>query len=122
MKRLNGHVNWRLRPEWKNSTRKKKMTPFEQQLLQHLENQAAQLTALAQSQSQTTQALLTISGQQEAILAELSKEPSDESLKDTMAGLLKPLEANLSGLIESFNKLLTVSSALSAQLPPPPTR
>jgi len=66
--------------------------------------------------------LLTISGQQAAILAELSKEPSGESLKDTMAGLLKPLETNLSALAGSFNKLLTVSQTLSAQLPPPPSK
>jgi len=98
------------------------MTEFEQQLLQHLQNQAEQLVALSLSQSQTTQALLTISKQQAAILAELSKEPDGESMKDAMAGLLKPLEGNLTALVASFNKLLTVSESLSAQLPPPPTR
>jgi hypothetical protein len=39
-----------------------------------------------------------------------------------MAGLLKPFEANLSALVGSFNKLLTVSEVLSEQLPPPPSR
>lgn len=98
------------------------MTEFEQQLLEHLQNHGELLAALSLSQSQTTGALLTISKQQAAILAELSKAPEGESMKDAMAGLLKPLEGNLSVLVESFNKLLTVSEALSAQLPPPPTR
>jgi ATP-dependent exoDNAse (exonuclease V) alpha subunit len=112
----------RRRPRQHQKSRRKKMTEFEGQLLQHLQKQADQLTALSLSQSRTTAALLEMSKQQAAILAELSKEPSGESLKDTMAGLLKPLEANLSALVGSFNKLLTVSEALSAQLPSPPTR
>ena len=89
---------------------------------QQQENQARQLTALALSHIQTTQALMKISQQQAAILAELSKEPNGESLKDTMTELLNPLDANLKGLVESFNNLLTISATLSAQLPAPPTR
>ena len=74
------------------------MTEFEQQLLQHLQKQADQLTALSLSQSQTTAALLKISEQQAAIFRELSKAPEGESMKNAMAGLLKPLEGNLSAL------------------------
>ena len=89
---------------------------------QQQENQARQLTALSLSHSQTTQALIKISEQQAAILAELSKEPNGESLKDTMAELLTPLDANLKELVASFNKLASISTTLSAQLPVPPAR
>ena len=95
------------------------MTEFEQQLLEHLQNHGELLAALSLSQSQTTQALAKISGQQAAILAELSKAPEGESMKDAMAGLLKPLEGNLSALEGSFGKLLDVSEKLSERLPSP---
>lgn len=105
------------------------MTEFEQQLLSALEKmsdtqaaQAGRLTELVLSHSRTTAALLKISGQQAAILAELSKEPSGESLEATLKAALQPLQSNLNALVGSFNKLLTVSEALSAQLPQPPTR
>ena len=105
------------------------MTEFETRLLASLTAMSEQqadtaegLARLTASYSQTTQALATISAQQAAILAVLSKEPSGESLKDTMAALLAPLDANLKGLVASFNTLASISSTLSAQLPPPPTR
>ena len=62
------------------------MTEFEQQLLQHLQKQADQLTALSLSQSQTTAALLKISEQQAAIFRELSKAPEGESMKTLWPG------------------------------------
>jgi DNA-binding ferritin-like protein len=115
------------------------MTEFEQKLLQHLERQAEQLTALSLSQSQTTQQLAALSTHQQAtseqqklisnellglqtrmgeILQELQKEPSGESLEKTLTAALQPLNNNLEQLIESFNKLSNFSQQLSEQLPP----
>ena len=94
------------------------MTEFEQQLLQHLQKQADQLTALSLSQSQTTAALLKISEQQAAIFRELSKAPEGESMKNAMAGLLKPLEGNLSAL-EGRSASCWTCPKLSERLPSP---
>lgn len=117
------------------------MTEFEQQLLQHLQNQAEQLTALALSQSQTTQQLTQLSVHQRAtsaqqnlisnellkiqsgmgeVLKALSKEPSGESLETTLKAALQPLQSNLETLITSFNSLSNTSHALLTQLPPQP--
>ena len=117
------------------------MTEFENQLLQHLQKQADQLTALALSQSQTTQQLTQLSVHQRAtsaqqnlisnellkiqsgmgeVLKALSKEPSGESLESTLKAALQPLETSLDKLITSFNSLSNISRELSKQLPPPP--
>lgn len=119
------------------------MTEFEQQLLQHLQKQADQLTALALSQSQTTKqlseqatAIGALSNHQEVTSSQLlrlqtslkeihealSKEPSGESLEATLRAALQPLENSLEVLIESFNKLGSFSAQLLKQLPPLPAK
>jgi hypothetical protein len=82
------------------------MQQHEQAQLQ--ENQARQLTALALSQSQTTQALAKVSEQQMQILAALSKSPEGASITATLEQLLKPLVGALNDL--------------SRRLPPSPAR
>ena len=115
------------------------MTEFENQLLQHLQKQAEQLTALSLSQSQNTQALAEMSKQQKGlcsqqetltglqtslqqtmgqVLEALQKEPSSENLESTLKAALQPLQNNLGQLIESFNNLSNFCQQLSAQLPP----
>ena len=98
------------------------MTEFEKKLLEHLENQARQLTGLALSQSQMTGALLTISGQQAEILQELKKEPDSESVKDTLTKLLEPLSGHLNLLAKSFDRVSNVSEILCNHLARPPIR
>ena len=103
------------------------MTEFETQLLEHLQKQAGQLTAMSEIQAQHGTALSVLSTHQQetsSILKKLcealQKEPSKDSLEDTLKAALQPLESNLAVLITSFNSLLTVSQTLSDQLPPPP--
>ncbi len=87
-------------------------TEFETQLLQHLQNQALQLTAISRQQAEQATAI-------GAILKALQKEPSGESLESTLKSALQPLQSNLEMLVTSFNSLSSVSQTLSAQLPPP---
>jgi hypothetical protein len=106
---------------------------YEKQLLEALVSmseqqarQAAQLTALALSQSQTSSLLREMSaqhmglqGQMGEILKELQKPSDGASLSETMQGLLQPLVQSLDTLVKSFNTLAETSNRLSTQLPPP---
>ena len=94
------------------------MTEFEQQLLQHLQKQAEQLTALSSHQEATSKNLSALQTTVGQVLEALSKEPSGESLEATLKAALQPLNSNLEQLIESFNKLSNFSQQLSEQLPP----
>ena len=110
------------------------MSPFEQQLLQHLQNQAEQLTSISKQQTEQATAIAALSSHQEVtsshllglqtsvgeILQALSKEPSGESLETTLKAALQPLQSNLETLITSFNSLSNTSHALLTQLPPQP--
>lgn len=81
--------------------------------------QGQTLTALCSHQSNLSSQLQVTQGTLNEVLKALSREPSGESLKETMAELLRPLNDNLKGLVASFNKLSEISTSLSDQLPPP---
>ena len=78
-----------------------------------LDSHGKALSALSTHQQQTSQQVRVMGEQMAAISPALSKEPSGESLRDTMQGLLQPLNQNLARLAASFEGLETAASQLS---------
>ena len=74
------------------------MTEFETQLLQHLQNQAEQLTNISEQQAKQAQQLTAISAQQVQILAALSNPPEGDSIVSSLEKLLQPLVGALGDL------------------------
>lgn len=89
------------------------LAQHQQQTSAHLKNHGKALSALSQHQQSTSMQVEAMHKQMAEILAVLSKEPSGESLKETMQELLQPLNQNLARLAESFDGLQEVASQLS---------
>ena len=95
------------------------MTEFEQQLLQHLQKQADQLTALSLSQSQTTAALLKISEQQAAIFRRAVEGTRGRVDEKRYGRAVEAVRGQFERVGGAFGKLLDVSEKLSERLPSP---
>lgn len=90
----------------------------EQAVLQ--ESTCKQLAALASHQETTSAQVAGMQQTLKEIFKELAKEPSGESLKETMEGLLEPLNRSMQQLVTSFNSLADISTQLADRLPPQP--